>query len=186
MAEHQAPGLRGPGWPSSGRRPMTTCLTAGSPRSGISSPGHVTPRLRELEGGDQASGLLVADPPGDQPSFLAGPAPRGSSRQRCPRKQPGPQPGAQCRAWWSSPVERDPRRLWPPKRRTGTHVPSSGSHVPESGNWRTSLTQIGELFKGRDQFHVIHSIRVVENRVNVEPTFRQQVQELEAELGRIP
>jgi len=48
------------------------------------------------------------------------------------------------------------------------------------------LTQIGELFGGRDHSTVIHSIRVVENRVNVEPTFRQQVQELEAELGRIP
>lgn len=48
------------------------------------------------------------------------------------------------------------------------------------------LTQIGDLFGGRDHSTVIHSIRVVENRVNVEPDFRHQVNEIQTELRRIP
>jgi len=48
------------------------------------------------------------------------------------------------------------------------------------------LTQIGELFGGRDHSTVIHSIRVVENRIHNEPEFQDRVQQLQTELRRIP
>jgi chromosomal replication initiator protein len=45
-----------------------------------------------------------------------------------------------------------------------------------------SLVRIGELFGGRDHSTVIHSIRKVEEEMERDPAFRQQVQAALAEV----
>ena len=46
----------------------------------------------------------------------------------------------------------------------------------------TSLVQIGEVFGGRDHSTVIHSIRKIEKDMEADPSFRQEVEETQAEL----
>jgi chromosomal replication initiator protein len=45
----------------------------------------------------------------------------------------------------------------------------------------TSLVRIGELFGGRDHSTVIHSIRKVEDQMESDPVFREQVDAARAE-----
>ena len=47
----------------------------------------------------------------------------------------------------------------------------------------TSLVRIGELFGGRDHSTVIHSIRKVEDQMERDPVFREQVDAARAECG---
>jgi chromosomal replication initiator protein len=46
----------------------------------------------------------------------------------------------------------------------------------------TSLVQIGEVFGGRDHSTVIHSIRKIEQDMEVDAVFRREVEETQAEL----
>jgi chromosomal replication initiator protein len=116
---------------------------------------------------------------------LARAALQGVIRQPVPSEAPGPNPERirelVARQWNVTPEglasKRRTRDLTVP-RQVAMYLIRELADLP--------LTQIGELFGGRDHSTVIHSIRVVENRVNVEPAFRQQVQEIQAELGRIP
>ena len=48
----------------------------------------------------------------------------------------------------------------------------------------TSLVQIGEVFGGRDHSTVIHSIRKIEQDMEVDYAFRREVEETQAELRR--
>ena len=48
----------------------------------------------------------------------------------------------------------------------------------------TSLVQIGEVFGGRDHSTVIHSIRKIEQDMEVDSAFRREVEETQAELRR--
>ena len=48
----------------------------------------------------------------------------------------------------------------------------------------TSLVQIGEVFGGRDHSTVIHSIRKIEQDMEVDSEFRREVEETQAELRR--
>ena len=48
----------------------------------------------------------------------------------------------------------------------------------------TSLVQIGEVFGGRDHSTVIHSIRKIEQEMEVDSAFRREVEETHAELRR--
>jgi len=48
------------------------------------------------------------------------------------------------------------------------------------------LSQIGDLFGGRDHSTVIHSIRVVEDRIHRDPEFNERVQRIRLELGLSP
>jgi chromosomal replication initiator protein len=46
-----------------------------------------------------------------------------------------------------------------------------------------SLVHIGRLFGGRDHSTVIHSIRKVEDAMNMDPEFRQTVEAVRDEIG---
>jgi chromosomal replication initiator protein len=48
-----------------------------------------------------------------------------------------------------------------------------------------SLVRIGELFGGRDHSTVIHSIRKVEESMQADPVFRQQVEDALAEVREL-